>query len=475
MRILQVNTSDRGGGAQKVALDLLAAFRRAGHDAWLAVGRRQGSAPGVLEIPDERSAPPWAALFHGLARRLRSVEKRLRGSWRIRYGLEALAGGVPSIRRALGHEDFHFPGSHRLLDLAPERPEIVHLHNLHGRYFDLELLPELSARVPVVTTLHDTWLLSGHCAYTLGCDRWRAGCGHCPDLGIFPAVERDATAYNWRRKQRLYRRSRLYVVTPSRWLMGRVEASMLQPAVAASRVIPNGVDLELFRPSDPAAARARLGLPAGRKILLFAANGGRRNRFKDYATIARAVEEAAARSGDDLLLLLLGEDAPAERLGPAEVRFVPFQTDLRTVALYYQAADVYLHAALPDSENFPTTILESLACGTPVAATAVGGIPEQLDDGVTGHVVPAQDPAGMARALSEILADETRRRQMAERCREVAVARFDLALQVRRHLDWYAEILAERREGSAAKGDGDRTGRAREPTRPQPPAAGSTS
>ncbi len=217
---------------------------------------------------------------------------------------------------------------------------------------------------------------------------------------------------------------------------------MLQPAVAASQVIPNGVDLELFRPADPAAARAELGLPAERKILLFAANGGRRNRFKDYATIARAVEEAAVRSGDDLLLLLLGEDAPGERLGPAEVRFVPFQADLGTVARYYQAADVYLHAAFPDSENFPTTVLEALACGTPVIATVVGGIPEQIDEGVTGHLVPAQDSAALAHALGEILADETRRRQMADQCRRVAAARFDLGHQVHRHLEWYQEILA---------------------------------
>lgn len=441
MRILQVNTSDLGGGAQKVALDLFRAYRREGHESWLAVGQRRLAEEGVLEIPSDRNPPAWGALLRGVGDRLRPLEKRLRGSWRLRHLLEAVAAGRPGLDRLLGREDFHYPASRRLVELPPRRPEIVHLHNLHGGYFDLRALASLSGEVPVVVTLHDTWLLSGHCAYTMGCERWRTGCGRCPDLEIFPSLERDGTAFNWRRKRRIYRSSRLFVVTPSRWLMERVERSMLRPGVAAGRVIPNGVDLELFRPADPAEARAELGLAQDRRILLFVANGGRRNRFKDFATVAEAVRAASERLGEALLLVLLGEAAPAERVGRSEVRFVPFQSDLGRVARYFQAADLYLHAARPDSENFPTTVLEALACGRPVVATEVGGIPEQIEEGQTGSLAPAEDPAAMARAVARILSDEGLRRGMGERARRVALARYSLVDQVRRHLEWYEEIL----------------------------------
>src|SRR5207248_4324578 len=137
-----------------------------------------------------------------------------------------------------GREDFHFPGTRRLLTLTAERPDVVHAHNLHGGYFDLRALPSLSAQVPLILTLHDAWMLSGHCAHSFDCERWRTGCGHCPDLTIFPAIERDATAYNWRRKRSIYSKSKLYISAPSRWLMQRVEDSTLQLGAKECRVIP---------------------------------------------------------------------------------------------------------------------------------------------------------------------------------------------------------------------------------------------
>src|SRR5204862_2786030 len=114
-----------------------------------------------------------------------------------------------------------------------------------------------SHQVPLVLTLHDGWLLSGHCAHSLDCERWTIGCGHCPDLTLDPAIRRDATAYNWRRKHELFKNSRLYIATPSRWLMQKVERSMLATYVLGARIIPNGVDLPIFHPADQQAARAR--------------------------------------------------------------------------------------------------------------------------------------------------------------------------------------------------------------------------
>src|SRR5439155_26173269 len=144
-----------------------------------------------------------------------------------------------------------------------------------------------------------------------------------------------------------------------------------------------------------------------------------------YQTIRAAIDLLVERFLQrDLLFIALGDDASAERIGRADVRFVPYEDDPEAVARYYQAADLYLHAARADT--FPNTILEALACGTPVVATALGGIPEQIDDGRTGLLVPPADPAALAAAATRLLADPLLRATMSDLAARTARARFGL-------------------------------------------------
>jgi glycosyltransferase involved in cell wall biosynthesis len=352
----------------------------------------------------------------------------------------------------MGIEDFHFPGTRQLLDLTDQRPDVVHCHNLHGGYFDLRALPWLSRQVPVVLTLHDAWLLSGHCAHSFDCERWKRGCGHCPDLTIEPAIRRDATAYNWRRKQKIFKASRLYVATPCQWLMHKVEQSLLAPAIVEARVIPNGVDLSVFRPADKAEARSALGIPHGALVVLFAANSLRQNMWKDYRTARDAVALTFANmNARDLLFIALGDDGQAEEQAGPAVRFVPYQTEPKAVARYYQAADVYVHAARADT--FPNTVLEAQACGTPAVATAVGGIPEQVEDGLNGFLVPAGDAPALAARLTQLLSDHELRARMGLQAVEVARRRFDLSRQADAYLDWYQELVHRHAAERLRRGD----------------------
>jgi glycosyltransferase involved in cell wall biosynthesis len=216
------------------------------------------------------------------------------------------------------------------------------------------------------------------------------------------------------------------------------------------------VDLSIFHPADSRAVRATLGISQDTRVLLFTANDIRRNKFKDYQTIRAAVAQVAERlHGQDVLLIALGENAPAEQIGNAEVRFVPYQKDPEAVARYYQAADLYLHAAKADT--FPNTVLEALACGKPVVATAVGGIPEQLKglqslgcrmpelnryemNEATGVLVPQGDARGMAAGIEQLLNDESLCHYMGENAARDAQERFDLRRQVNDYLEWYARL-----------------------------------
>ena len=441
MKILQVNTADSGGGAEKVALDLHHAYGARGYKSWLAVGYVRGSRSDVLQIPNNPSRNPWARAWSSFAGRLVPFTGKIRGVDRVRRLSMDIAEPRRSAERRQGHEDFAFPGTKRLLELPSERPTILHCHNLHGGYFDLRALSQLSMSVPTILTLHDAWLLSGHCAHSFACGRWQTGCGHCPDLSIYPSVPRDATAGNWRRKQRVFARSRLYIATPSQWLMDKVKKSMLFPAAVDLRVIHNGVDLSVFRPADRLSVRAVLGVPPDTILLLSSANGIRNNPWKDLETMRSALAGVAERaSGRRVLFVALGEDAPAEQIGSAELRFIGFEADPIAYARYYQAADVYVHAAKADT--FPTTVLEALACGTPVVATAVGGIPEQVQDSRTGFLVNPGSPESMTEAVVHLLNDDGLRRRMAANAAEDAKERFDVRRQVDDYVGWYQEILA---------------------------------
>ncbi len=434
--ILQVNAQNSGGGAERVAADLFEAYRRRGLRSYLAVGRKFGSDPDVLAVSTGEGHGRWYRAFRRVA--------------------DKFGGPVRALDEFRGIESFHYPATYRLPFLPPHRPDIIHAHNLHGGYFDLRALPWLSRQAPLVLTLHDAWLLSGHCSHSFGCDRWKTGCGACPDLTIYPAIRRDETALNWQRKSDIYAQSRLFVATPCAWLMDRVRQSSLASAVVEARVIPNGVDLTVFRPTEKLAARNALGIDPDVRVLLFVASGGRQNAFKDYGMLRSAVRSLArdAEHGS-ILLLVLGDTGTPSDLGGLPVRFIPFEPDPAAVARYYQAADLYLHAAR--AETFPMTILEALACGTPIVATAVGGIPDQVRSlkgsstagkwrefpagDATGVLVAPGDGEAMAQAARTLLDQNDLRTTMARTAAQDARSRFDLETQCKAYLSWYDDIL----------------------------------
>ncbi len=449
LRILQVGTADRRGGAERVAWNLFDALRVRGHASWLAVGEKLSDDPDVFLVPNQGARSGWARFWRRLAdERGPSSGKRYASPFRRIAG--ALADPAARLDYYRGREDFRFPGTRGLRALTPETPDVVHLHNLHGGYFDLRLLPSLCERSPLVLTLHDAWLLSGHCAHSLGCERWRTGCGKCPDLSLYPAVRADSTARNWRTKREIFARSRLHVATPSRWLMDMVENSILAPGIVEARVIPNGVDVSLFRPGDSRAARAGLGLPRDARLLLTTGIALGRNDWKDVATLrASLLDLAQTRPEIPTTLVVLGtEEGDVDIAGALDVRFAGLEQDPAIVAEYYRAADVYVHASRADT--FPLAVLEALASGTPVVASSVGGIPEQIENGRQGFLVPPGDQRSLAAAIARLLDDEGARARMASEGLHRARERFTLERQVDVYVDWYRTLLEEERHKAAA-------------------------
>lgn len=438
MKILQVSPSDIAGGAEKIAFDLFQSYRQIGHRSWLAVDNRKTSDPDVHQIPKNQNNSGWAHFCLAIHGNLLKLNTRHPAIEKLKYWIRILAGGWSEIDRERGREDFNYPGSQLLLRTIQETPDIIHLHNLHGNYFDLRFLPKLTCNKLTFITLHDEWMLTGHCACTIKCQRWITGCGQCPDLNIYPAVLKDATAWNWKRKKRIYHKSSLHVITPSRWLLERVNRSMLHPIT--STVIPNGVNHSIFHPADRTKKRQELQLPQESKILLFAAHKGRYNPFRNYLMTKRAADLASNTISEPVLFIVLGGDESSEEAaGNLTIRHLPMIQEPTQIAKYYQAADLYLHAAI--SDNFPTTVLEALSCGVPTIATAIGGIPEQINHARTGFLVPPGDEKLMALWICKLLEDDPLRQSVSEQAAAEAKARFSIKNQAQSYLDRYKEIL----------------------------------
>jgi glycosyltransferase involved in cell wall biosynthesis len=438
-----VNTSDSGGGAQEMAATLIGHMRGTGHEVTLAVGHSTGDDPGVVVLPNAQRRGPVAragATAGGLV--------AMRGARGLGRTIEHATQPRRWLRAQRGDEDFDFPGTWALLERDPP-PDVIHAHNLHGGYFDLRALPALSRFAPTLLTLHDGWLLSGHCAHSFDCDRWTAGCGGCPYLNVYPATPRDRTAHNWRRKRAIYTGAEVEVATPSRWLADRVQRSMLADAATAVHVIPNGVDTTVFSPASRDTARHLVGLPQDADVILFAANSTASNDFKDFPTLMAALERlGAVERARPLVLACVGEAGPQRRVGSAQLRMIGHLGRPEALVPWYRAADVYAHAARADT--FPTTVLEALACGVPVAATAVGGIPEQVIEGETGLLTAPGDPAALAAAIERLLEDPMRRTSMRAAARADAERRFD----ARRMAEDYARLyvdLTERKRPEARR------------------------
>ena len=379
LRVLHVNTSDLDGGAARAANRIHCALRNIGVDSHMLVtNRREASVHVLRPLSKIQRALHLAKAVAGS--RIATCQRTPTNS--VVHSINYFSSGLADW---INNSDF----------------DIVNLHWLGGEMLSVEEIARI--RKPLCWTMHDMWAFSG--------------AEHYDDLDYpgryresYTAANRpsgysgpDIDAWVWRRKQKAWAEKRFHLVSPSRWLADCAKQSALM-GQHSCEVIPNCVDTDIFKPLDRKAARNILNLDTDKRYILFGAMSSTSDRRKGFHLLQPALKRLSERAGvaGNVELLVFGARAPVSPpdLGMPAHYLGTFHDDV-SLALLYNAADVFVAPSL--QENLPNTLVESLACGTPCVAFALGGMLDLIEHGITGMLAEPGDSDSLARCLFEVM------------------------------------------------------------------------
>lgn len=350
LKIVQINSVCKPGSVGKIATEIYKTLLSENEQGSIAYGR--GSAP--TDIDSYKFANNIEVYFHVLMNRVTD-----------RHGLYSKVS------------------THRLIKyLENERPDIIHLHGIHGYYLNYKILFDYlkETEIPIVWTLHDCWPITGHCAFfdLVKCDKWKKQCYECPNIKEYPRSIRDNSRNNYCIKKKTFSSiNNLTIVTPSIWLKDILKHSFL--ANYDTRVINNGIDLKFFHPQIELKSTMELYSKYDNnvdfskvKVILGVANiWSKRKGLDDFIKLSKML-------GDTYRIFLVGLSKKQIELLPPNMSGIMRTDSTEELALLYKGAFCFLNLTYED--NYPTVNLEALACGTPVITYNTGGSGEMIAD-----------------------------------------------------------------------------------------------
>jgi glycosyltransferase involved in cell wall biosynthesis len=405
MKILHINQTDTVGGAAIGVYRLHQGLLAQGIDSRFLVSMVSTSSERIAAIPPRR---------------------------RIDYQIRRLT-------RGFGFNDIHLTSTFDILKHPfYQEADVLHFHNLHTEYFNYLALPSLTKNKPGILTLHDMWGMTGHCAYSFDCDRWKIGCGKCPYPDTYPAIQRDNTHWEWKLKKSAYSRSNLLaVVTTSHWLAEQAKQSMLN-CFPVHR-IPYSIDTEAYQPLDSEQCRALLGISAGKRVLMFGAQHLTDPR-KGGDLLLKALSRLPESLKAETVLLTLGKggEAIAQTVGMQSLN-LGFVASDRLKSIAYSAADLFLFPTRADA--FGLVAQEAMACGTPTVAFKIAGVPDLVRPGITGYLAEPENAEDFCNGIVQLLEDQDLWQQLAQQCRAIVLAEYRLELQAKAYIELYRQAL----------------------------------
>ena len=314
-------------------------------------------------------------------------------------------------------------------------PSIIHLHNIHNYYLNYPILFEYlkTIKTPIVWTFHDCWPFTGHCSYfdIVGCDKWKTGCDNCPGLKVYPrSLFVDHSKENYILKEALFTAftDRLTIVPVSYWLEKYVKQSFLHKAHI--RTIHNGIDINTFKPQDYSILKEKLDIGNKKVVIGVALPWTPRKGLPDMIKLAGLLP------ADQYQVVVVGLSDKQIKQCPSNVIGIKRTNSAKELAEFYSLASAFVNTTYED--NYPTTNLEAMACGTPVITYNTGGSPEAVSP-ETGVVVEQGDIAGMAEAIREIC--DKGKDNYTEACRKRAEEHFDKDKCFEKYVELYEGLI----------------------------------
>ncbi len=380
MKILHLSTSDYSGGASIAAFRLHKAMLKVGINSSMLVAEKTRIQDKNIHLFKPNF---YVKLFKRIVTKLTSKYKvteynPLRGL----FSKPVFSAGV---------------ACHPMIAQA----DIIYLHWINRDFLSIaDIKKILQLGKPVYWVLHDMWAITGGCHHSFECKKYETHCGNCPNL-LNPAAK-DASYRLFEKKLTVFDRyDNLQIITPSKWLGECAKKSRLF-SKKKIQVRPNILDTSIYKPVDQQVARSVFNLPTDKKIILFGAIEGAINPYKGWSYLQTALQKLAENNTNIEAFIFGSEFSQAiVDVVPFPVHFSGHLHDDQSLCMLYNAADVFVASSLAD--NFPNTIVESLACGTPVVGFNVGGIPDLIDHKQNGYLAHYKDSDDLAEGIRWVL------------------------------------------------------------------------
>lgn len=321
------------------------------------------------------------------------------------------------------------------------QPDIIHLHWIAGSFISPWVLKQIAGlSIKTVWTLHDTWAFTGGCHYYGACRQWQSQCRACPELSSnFPC---DLAKLQWICKNNAYQALQPAIIGLSKKFTTDIGRSALLKNFQAVQ-LPNTIDTEKFRPIPKQIARDLLGLPAEGRYILFGACTATNDSRKGYDLLSKALGTLSEQAQKNTRCLVFGATRDnGQSTHSLPTQFLGILHDEIALALAYSAADVFVSPSRED--NLPNTVMESLACGTPVVGFAVGGIPDMVEHKVNGMLATPHDPRELAEGIAYVLEDAERREAMGRAARRTVEEKYAYPVVAKQYISLYEQLLATR-------------------------------
>ncbi len=414
MKILFLNTSDKKGGAAIACYRLFSGLKKL-KDVEIKMLVKNKITDDADIIVEKR---PWKKFLN-----------------KIKYIIDT----VPTkIFFKTKNEIIHSPAIFSSLNIKKVRkinPDIVHLHWICGGFMSIKDLKRI--KKPIVWTLHDMWAFCGAEHYAKNTTRYIDGYNNKNR----PPFEKgfDLNKWTWQRKKKHWRNLNITIVTPSKWLAKCAKQSNLFKNKEI-KIIPYGLDINIFKPTNKKKVRKILNLPQNKKLILFGAINATNDKRKGFIFFQKALKLISHKKyKNNIEILIFGSSKPKKSLNLGfKINYLGNINSEKTLSLIYSSADLFI---IPSTEdNLPNTVIESLACGTPCIGFNIGGIPDMIDHKNNGYLAKPYDTDGLAEGIDWIL-NKSNYNELCKNARKKAEQKFDDNIIAQKYIELYNDIL----------------------------------